>query len=94
MKLIFTAAAALIIGCQQPIKTVSAPAVQTVHDTTYIPVFDYEMKDSMIGEMNRLKDSLFVARYKIERVKYYLKICKHNPSQVKFLIGWIDRAVK
>jgi hypothetical protein len=41
-----------------------------------------------------LKTDLFVARYKIERVRYYLKICKRNPSQTKFLVSWINRAIQ
>jgi hypothetical protein len=41
-----------------------------------------------------LKRVLFVANYKIERVKYYLKICQRNPKQVKFLVSWINRAIK
>jgi hypothetical protein len=41
-----------------------------------------------------LRTALFNANYKIARVKYYLKICQKHPSQVKFLHGWVIRAVK
>lgn len=73
---------------------VKAEAPKVLKDTVYIPTFDYAMKDSMIDEMNLLRDSLFNERYKVESVRYYLKICKHRPSQVKFLVSWIDRAIR
>ncbi len=40
------------------------------------------------------KTKLFIANYKIERVKYYLKICQRHPSQTKFLVSWINRAIQ
>ena len=49
-----------------------------------------EVRDRQISA---LKDSLFIAKYKIEGVKKYLKICDKNPSQIKFLRGWIKRAI-
>lgn len=44
-------------------------------------------QDSLIRE-------LFIAHYKINRVKYYLAIVNRKPSQAKFLRSWITRAVK
>ncbi len=44
--------------------------------------------------LDSLKSSLFVSNYKIERVKYYLKICYKKPSQDVFLKGWVNRAVQ
>jgi hypothetical protein len=58
-----------------------------VYDTVYVNVVNKKTLDSIATE-------LFVANYKIERVKYYLNICLRNPSQDKFLKGWIKRAVK
>lgn len=58
----------------------------TIIDTVHIPC------DS--SYIHALQDSLFVARYKIERVKYYLDIADRSPSQRKFLRGWIRRAVR
>lgn len=40
-----------------------------------------------------LKNKLFLSDFKIEKVKFYIKICKKNPSQKVFFFGWIDRAV-
>ena len=40
-----------------------------------------------------VEKKLFVANLKIERVRYYLAIAQKNPSQTKFLKGWINRAL-
>ncbi len=40
-----------------------------------------------------LHSRLLVTDYKLERVGYYLRIVNRNPSQVKFLRGWLNRAL-
>lgn len=45
-------------------------------------------------DVNHIKDELFIANYKLERVRYYLNICLRNKSQDKFLKGWIRRALQ
>lgn len=40
-----------------------------------------------------LKTAIFLANYKIEKVRFYLNICLKKPSQDKFLKGWIRRAI-
>lgn len=44
--------------------------------------------------LDSLTDQLYAAKYKIERVRFYLNICLRNPSQDKFLKGWIKRAIQ
>jgi len=44
--------------------------------------------------IDSLKQQVIIYKFKIERVKYYLKIVNRKPSQSKFLKGWITRAVK
>lgn len=51
-------------------------------------------EDSLLHVIDSLRTKLFIANYKIERVRYYNKICIHNPKQTKFLTGWILRAVQ
>ena len=41
-----------------------------------------------------LKTELFIANFRLERVRYYIKICKRHPKQTKFLVSWIDRAIR
>jgi hypothetical protein len=49
--------------------------------------------DSLQHTIDSLSSKLFLAEYKIQRVKYYLNIAIKNPSQTKFLKGWIKRAI-
>jgi hypothetical protein len=83
MKL-FLVIASLFLLCFQ------APPVHT-----FDPILEHS-KIPTVQQCNcdSLKTQLFVARYKIERVRYYLKICKRNPSQTKFLVSWINRAIQ
>jgi hypothetical protein len=57
-------------------------------------VFLTKEYDSLQIVIKKKNDSLFVERYRLERVKYYNKIAQNNSSQRKFLVGWINRAVK
>lgn len=41
-----------------------------------------------------LKTALFNAKFRIEKVRYYVNIVNRNPSQIKYLKGWIIRAIK
>jgi type III secretory pathway lipoprotein EscJ len=59
-----------------------------VVDTVFI-----ERKFDSLQDVIKMKnDSLFIERYKLERVRYYNKIAQKNSSQLKFLPGWINRA--
>lgn len=80
----------LLTACAHPKPQEPAkPITIYIHDTIYIPADT----GRYITIINDLKDSLFVARYKIERVKYYVDIVDRKPSQIKYLKGWIKRAV-
>ena len=48
----------------------------------------------IVHDCDSLKTRLSLANFKLERVKYYLKICQRRPSQTKFLVSWINRAIK
>ena len=86
----------IIASCKQP-ATIKQPAnicktdtiysIQYIHDT----IHDYQFNQQLIDS---LSSKLFVANFKIERVKYYLNICLKNPSQDRFLKGWVRRAVE
>lgn len=69
-------------------------------DTVEVPVFINKCDSlySLVKKLQKANDSLserlFLSSYRVEKVKYYLKICDRNPSQSKFLKGWIRRAVE
>lgn len=44
----------------------------------------------------RTKDSLNIIaqKYRVNRVAYYVKIVDKNPSQIKYLKGWVKRAIR
>lgn len=62
-----------------------------VIDTFYIKTGNCDSLKRVVSELN---DKLFVSNYKIERVRYYLNIAINNPSQDKFLKGWVRRAIE
>lgn len=47
----------------------------------------------LLRRNDSLHSRLLVADYKLERVGYYLRIVNRNPSQIKFLRGWLNRAL-
>lgn len=87
---------------------VSACGTPPVEKRIYVTVTDSTAIDSLIyyrEQLKRTQDSLayvkdslgedlFVARYKLGRIKYYTDIVDNNPSQIKFYKGWIKRALK
>lgn len=72
----------------------------TVTDSTAIDSLIYyreqlkRTQDSLAYVKDSLGEDLFVARYKLGRIKYYTDIVDNNPSQIKFYKGWIKRALK
>ena len=41
-----------------------------------------------------ISEELFVAKYKLERIRYYTKIVDKNPKNLKFYKGWIKRVLE
>lgn len=50
--------------------------------------------DSVIVTTDTLATRLLRAQLKLNNVKYYLNITLRNPSQDKFLKGWVRRALQ
>jgi hypothetical protein len=80
--------------------TLTARDTINIIDTFYV---EYQTTDTVfiqntdtikIGNCDSLKERLFVSDYKLQRVRYYLNIAIKNPSQTKFLKGWIRRAIE
>lgn len=54
--------------------------------------------DGIIGPitlkaLNSIDPKLLLANFKLERIKYYTKICYKNRNLEKFLLGWINRTL-
>ena len=87
-----------LISCKQ-----SAP----IKEIVYVPVTDSICVDSLVyykkilkqtqDSLNAVRDTtaedLFIARYKLGRIKYYNDIAK-NGNNIKYLRGWINRVLK
>lgn len=88
-----------LISCKQ-----SAP----IKEIVYVPVTDSICVDSLVyykkilkqtqDSLNAVRDTtaedLFIARYKLGRIKYYTNIVDNKSSQMKFYKGWIKRVLR
>lgn len=81
----------------------TAAAPLTMHDTIYVAtpglmVCNYDSLirkyDSMCVVSDTLGRRLLHARLVISNVRYYLNLAIKNPTQDKFLKGWIRRALQ
>jgi hypothetical protein len=54
----------------------------------------YLVIDSLSTNTDSLKTKLFVSNYKLERIKFYVRICMRSPSQKTFLLGWVRRVTE
>lgn len=55
--------------------------------------------DGIIGTkslkaINNMPPEVFLHGYALKKVARYAEIVNHNPSQAKFLLGWINRTLK
>lgn len=45
-------------------------------------------------ERDSLRHELYMSRKKIEKVRFYVKLVDKKPTQIKFLKGWVKRAIE
>lgn len=81
-------------AAESRIDTVQIVKTDTVFVHKTDTVFVAKQSDSLRAVIRSLNDQLFIANYRVERARYYLKIVQRNPSQLKFLVSWINRALK
>lgn len=84
----------IAIGCSSVPKcppVIPCPVAEVKTDTVKVIII---RNDSLQAKVDSLSTLLYLNTYKVERVKYYVKIVDRNPSQIKFLKGWIRRAVE
>ena len=80
---------AIFSHCSSPKETTIVDSIPirntiTIRDTVYI--------DSTHQIVDSLEEELFVAKYKLERIKYYNDIAKKG-NNIKYLRGWINRVI-
>ena len=92
-----------ITACNQtPVENeiIYVPVKDTISDeANIIKIINLERelqitKDSLNYLRDSLGEDLFVAKYKLSRIKYYTDIVDKKPSQLKYYKGWIKRALK
>lgn len=106
MRIAIVVCCAILAASCQPVRPEPKP-LQPLKDTTiYVtrntPPCDsmvvYQMDTVALKALQRERDSLiqqlYVTRYKLQRVKYYISITERNPNNKVFFFGWIKRAVK
>lgn len=52
------------------------------------------MGSNTIRQVNDMDPDKFLAMFSLAMIARYTEICKRKPSQMKFLIGWIARALR
>lgn len=50
------------------------------------------IRDSLTTTLDSLNKNLFVAKYKLDRIKYYNDIARKG-NNIKYLRGWINRVI-
>lgn len=102
--IIFAVLAVLAVSAcvQSPVEKeiIYVPVKDTISDeANIIKIINLERelqitKDSLNYLRDSLGEDLFVAKYKLGRIKYYTDIVDKKPSQLKYYKGWIKRALK
>lgn len=107
---IFIVGLSLFVTCCHQMNTTDTVPLSKLNDSTFavdtsvsisfdptthiiVPIYKGDW-DSLKKVNDSLTTKLFLANYKVEKVKYYLHIAIKNPSQTKFLKSWISRAVQ
>jgi hypothetical protein len=84
-------------SCKEQPTPIPVEAPAPIHDTVWVDhtvyIEDTIGIDSLIRENNYLREQLFVAEYKLERIRYYNDIAAKG-NNITFLRGWINRVLK
>lgn len=98
----------MLFSCKPNCPETKIPDPVIVKDTVYVDL-EYKAKNDslelVISKMqfqkdsidllnNRLATELMNERLVIQNAKYYVNIVNKNRSQEKFLLGWMNRALK
>lgn len=79
-------------------KSDSVSLVNAKSENERLIVTNENLRDSIKSfkkeNCDTLRTQLLLSNFKIEKVRYYLKIVNNNKTQEVFLRGWITRAVE
>ena len=93
MKKIFLAVSLMVlVSCtsgKAPLKKMVADTC-IQNDTT---IQQKAINDSTKHLIDSLRTKLFLANYKVEQIKFYVKLCDKKKSQKVFLLGWLHRVL-
>ena len=54
---------------------------------------DGKLGQTTLDAINKLDEKAFLAEFTLAKVARYAAICKRDPTQSKFLLGWINRSL-
>lgn len=66
--------------------------IQQVDSIKFINDSILNINNSLLITKDSINEELFVAKYKLERIRYYNNIAK-NGNNIKFLRGWVYRVL-
>ena len=69
-------------------------AVKRIQSSMNIPDIDGIIGKQTLNQLNLLDSKFFCAVFAMEKIKHYVAICNKNPTQNKFLLGWINRTIE
>lgn len=86
-----------LLSCSNHVETKYIPIHDTVEVENTIKIINLQRELDLIRDsLNNIKDSLgedlFVAKYKLGRIKYYNDIAAKG-NNIKYLRGWINRVL-
>lgn len=98
----------LLIGCSPPSKGSTSIVSDTIFvekvktDTVFVE--NTEKVNALQNRLKRVEDSIkfyrdsasyknYINGRKVEKIKYYIKICEKNTKNKKYFFGWIKRTM-
>lgn len=73
-------------------KTYANIYIQQIDSIKFINDSVLNIHNSLLITKDSINEELFVAKYKLERIRYYNDIAK-NGNNIKFLRGWVYRVL-
>lgn len=99
-KLILLVSIVILTSCTSEtavqVKYIPVHDTVNIEDTQRIIALQRQLdltRDSLAYVKDSLGEDLFVAKYKLGRIKYYTNIVDNKPSQIKFYKGWVKRVL-